>query len=79
MKRDQLDEAIRKKREEMIKKGLEKGLLCEETIICSQELDKLLNAYHRFHSKPVHAEHINLCYKFIGYLRNRIHKYMVSA
>lgn len=45
MRLDLLLEAINKKREEMIKTGLEKGLLCEETIHCSQELDKLLNCY----------------------------------
>jgi hypothetical protein len=42
-----LEEAINEKRAEMIEIGLEKGLSCEETIVCSQELDNLLNDYRR--------------------------------
>ncbi|MEH7493738.1 aspartyl-phosphate phosphatase Spo0E family protein [Neobacillus niacini] len=42
-----LEEAINDKRAEMIEIGMEKGLSCEETIVCSQELDRLLNDYRR--------------------------------
>lgn len=42
-----LEEAINEKRAEMIEIGMEKGLSCEETIVCSQELDRLLNDYRR--------------------------------
>jgi hypothetical protein len=42
-----LEEAINEKREEMIHIGMAKGLSCEETVLCSQELDKLLNDYRR--------------------------------
>jgi hypothetical protein len=45
MRRDQLAEAIQVKRDEMIKIGLLKGLRSEETLKCSQELDRLLNMY----------------------------------
>ncbi|WP_413306065.1 aspartyl-phosphate phosphatase Spo0E family protein [Bacillus sp. 1P10SD] len=46
MKPAELELAIKKKREEMIKLGMDKGLLCHETINCSQELDSLLNEYN---------------------------------
>ncbi|MFP7296625.1 aspartyl-phosphate phosphatase Spo0E family protein [Neobacillus niacini] len=42
-----LEEAINEKRDEMIKIGMTKGLSNKETIICSQELDNLLNEYRR--------------------------------
>jgi hypothetical protein len=42
-----LEEAINEKRAEMIKIGMTKGLSSEETIVCSQELDRLLNDYRR--------------------------------
>jgi hypothetical protein len=42
-----LEEAINEKRAKMIELGMEKGLSCEETIVCSQELDKLLNDHRR--------------------------------
>ncbi|MEH7255236.1 MULTISPECIES: aspartyl-phosphate phosphatase Spo0E family protein [Bacillaceae] len=45
-----LEEAINEKRDEMIKIGMTKGLCCEETVLCSQELDKLLNDYRRLTS-----------------------------
>lgn len=48
MGKEQFAEAISLKRDEMIKIGISKGLLSEETIICSQELDNLLNEYSRF-------------------------------
>ncbi|MFC4323778.1 aspartyl-phosphate phosphatase Spo0E family protein [Litchfieldia salsa] len=38
---------INHKRIEMITIGIEKGLLSEETIKSSQELDYLLNVYHK--------------------------------
>lgn len=42
-----LEEAINEKRAEMIEIGMEKGLSSEETVLCSQELDRLLNDYRR--------------------------------
>lgn len=47
MRLEQLEEVIKEKREEMVNIGMEKGLLCEETIFCSQELDELINEYNR--------------------------------
>ncbi|WP_456278605.1 Spo0E family sporulation regulatory protein-aspartic acid phosphatase [Bacillus sp. AK128] len=45
MRQEKLVEAIQVKREEMIRIGIAKGLRAEETIRCSQELDRLLNVY----------------------------------
>ena len=42
-----LEEAINEKRAEMIELGMAKGLSSEETVVCSQELDRLLNDYRR--------------------------------
>jgi len=42
-----LEEAISAKRAEMIKIGMAKGLSSKETVVCSQELDRLLNDYRR--------------------------------
>ncbi|MDQ1003099.1 hypothetical protein QFZ28_003499 [Neobacillus niacini] len=42
-----LEEAINEKRAEMIELGMAKGLSSEETVLCSQELDRLLNDYRR--------------------------------
>ncbi|MGG3470434.1 aspartyl-phosphate phosphatase Spo0E family protein [Neobacillus pocheonensis] len=58
MRLEQFEEAINEKKVEMIKLGMRKGLQNEETIYCSQELDKLLNDYNRLlmedkHSKPI--------------------------
>jgi hypothetical protein len=47
MKIVDLEEAINEKRDEMIKIGMTKGLSNRETIVCSQELDNLLNEYRR--------------------------------
>jgi len=47
MRQEQLEEAISKKKDEMIEIGMAKGLRCEKTIRCSQELDILLNYYNR--------------------------------
>lgn len=43
----QLEIAINRKRNEMIKNGMSKGLLDQDTILFSQELDLLLNDYNR--------------------------------
>lgn len=58
MRLDQCEAAIKEKKNEMIQLGMTKGLQNEETISCSQELDKLLNDYNRLlsdskHSKPI--------------------------
>ena len=47
MKIVDLEEAISEKRAEMIEIGMVKGLSSEETVVCSQELDRLLNEYRR--------------------------------
>jgi hypothetical protein len=47
MKIVDLEAAISEKRAEMIEVGMAKGLSSEETIVCSQELDRLLNDYRR--------------------------------
>jgi hypothetical protein len=47
MKIVDLEEAINEKRAEMIEIGMAKGLSSEETVVCSQELDRLLNDYRR--------------------------------
>ncbi|WP_096202497.1 aspartyl-phosphate phosphatase Spo0E family protein [Bacillus sp. FJAT-45350] len=41
--KEELEEIIEKKREEMIQVGITKGLTHSSTIRCSQELDQLLN------------------------------------
>ncbi|MGG1397435.1 aspartyl-phosphate phosphatase Spo0E family protein [Bacillus salipaludis] len=48
MKLADLEVAISKKREEMIMVGMDKGLVCHETIKLSQELDRLLNEYDHY-------------------------------
>lgn len=45
MKPEDFEKMISLKRDKLIKLGLEKGLMCNETIKCSQELDKLLLEY----------------------------------
>ncbi|WHY03053.1 aspartyl-phosphate phosphatase Spo0E family protein [Neobacillus sp. DY30] len=47
MRKVDLEEAINEKRTEMIELGMAKGLSSEETVVCSQELDRLLNEYRR--------------------------------
>ncbi|MDQ0201407.1 aspartyl-phosphate phosphatase Spo0E family protein [Neobacillus ginsengisoli] len=59
MRLDRLKEKINEKREEMIKLGIEKGLINEETIYCSQELDELLNEYNRLLSEHQRTGPIN--------------------
>lgn len=65
MRQEQLEEAIKKKRDEMIRIGMTKGLQCEETILCSQELDEMLNEYNQFclkrdRHKPFNHYHSSL-------------------
>lgn len=74
-------EAINKKREELIKIGMDKGLTSDETIKCSQELDQLLNVYNHLLSqteifKP--TPNLNLFTGFI-FVRKLFYKYMVTA
>jgi hypothetical protein len=69
MRLEQCEAAIKEKKNEMIKLGMTKGLQNEETIYCSQELDKLLNDYNRLllddkHSKPIN--HYVDFYSIIG-------------
>jgi hypothetical protein len=51
-----INEAINKKRDEMIKIGMAKGLIYEETVKYSQELDHLLNQYHVILNKLVETK-----------------------
>jgi hypothetical protein len=51
MRKVDLEEAINEKRAEMIEIGMTKGLSCEETVVCSQELDRLLNDYSKLTAK----------------------------
>lgn len=41
-------------RDKMVKTTLEKGFTCEESIMISQELDHLINCYHKTHIKKQH-------------------------
>ncbi|WP_144554895.1 aspartyl-phosphate phosphatase Spo0E family protein [Bacillus sp. X1(2014)] len=64
--------AIKEKKNEMIKLGMTKGLQNEETIYCSQELDKLLNDYNRLLSDNKHSKPINPYDDYYSLLREHI-------
>lgn len=59
MRLEHFEETINEKKAEMIKLGMTKGLQNEETIYCSQELDKLLNEYNRLILDVKHSKTIN--------------------
>ena len=46
MKKHELNDQIEQKREELNRVASSCGLTSTDTIQCSQELDRLLNAYH---------------------------------
>ena len=73
MKLEQFEEAINEKQAEMIKLGMTKGLLDEETLDCSQELDKLLNEYNRFLMDDKHSKPINLSRDFFSIFKKHLH------
>jgi hypothetical protein len=74
MSEEQLVEAINKKRDEMIKIGMSKGLHSEETISCSQELDNLLNEYNRFMSESKQFKTLDHFYELLVTLHKSTYK-----
>ncbi len=46
MKKNELNDRIEEKREELVRVASSSGLSSTIAIQCSQELDRLLNAYH---------------------------------
>lgn len=74
MRLDQCEAAIKEKKNEMIQLGMRKGLQNEETIYCSQELDKLLNDYNRLLSDNKHSKPINHYVDFFSILRKEVHR-----
>ena len=74
MRQEQLVEAISQKRDEMIKIGMAKGLLSEETINCSQELDKLLNKYNRLLSESKRSKPLDEYFEFLVFLQESTYK-----
>lgn len=78
MRPEQLAEVISKKRDEMITIGMEKGLLDEETINCSQELDELLNDYHKLLAEDKQYNPLNEYHEFLFFLQKQFYKIFVS-
>lgn len=76
MREERLVEAISMKREEMIRIGMEKGLLSEETIICSQELDQLLNDYSRVEVESKQTNALHEYYEFLVLLQKGVIKFL---
>jgi hypothetical protein len=68
---------ISEKKVEMIKIGMEKGLLSEETIKCSQELDKLLNEYNGYLLESRRSKRSNEYVESWFYLLERINKFLL--
>jgi hypothetical protein len=76
MRQDQLVEAISEKRDKMIKIGMAKGLLSEDTLRCSQELDDLLNLYLQLKSKPTCTNTLYIGNHFFESICTRLNKYL---
>ncbi|WP_035424058.1 aspartyl-phosphate phosphatase Spo0E family protein [Bacillus sp. UNC438CL73TsuS30] len=75
MKLADLEMAISKKREEMIQVGMDKGLVCHETIKCSQELDQLLNDYnHYVLIETKQTNPIDVYHEFLLFLQKTLFK-----
>jgi len=74
MRLEQYEAAIKEKKNEMIKLGMTKGLQNEETIYCSQELDKLLNDYNRFLLDNKHSKSLNPYVDLYSILRKHVHR-----
>ncbi|MEH7177642.1 aspartyl-phosphate phosphatase Spo0E family protein [Neobacillus vireti] len=72
MNKVELEMAINEKRNEMIKIGMSKGLSCEETVLCSQELDELLNDYRRLTSNQGTSQPPLLLEGFVAYIQHLI-------
>lgn len=69
-----LEEAINEKRDEMIRIGMAKGLSNEETIYCSQELDKLLNDYDNLLTKYDNTKSLDIYDAFFDFIHKHIFK-----
>jgi Spo0E like sporulation regulatory protein len=65
-----LEEAINEKRDEMIHIGMTKGLSCEETVLCSQQLDKLLNDYRRLTKNQGRSNSSILLEDFVTFIQH---------
>jgi hypothetical protein len=74
MRLEQCEAAIKEKKDEMIKLGMTKGLQNEETIYCSQELDKLLNDYHRLLLDDKHSKSLNPYVDLLSILTKHVHR-----
>lgn len=72
MKLADLEEAINEKRDEMIRVGMTKGLSSDETIYCSQELDRLLNDYEHLVSKYENSSTLDLYDAYIDFLHKQL-------
>ncbi|MBI0580583.1 aspartyl-phosphate phosphatase Spo0E family protein [Neobacillus cucumis] len=72
MKPADLEMAIKKKRAEMIKLGMEKGLSFHETIKCSQELDMLLNDYNLILIETEQTNPMDVYHEFLIFLQKSI-------
>ncbi|WP_045518999.1 aspartyl-phosphate phosphatase Spo0E family protein [Neobacillus niacini] len=73
MRLEQCEAAIKEKKNEMINLGMTKGLQNEETIHCSQELDKLLNDYNRLLLDDKYSKPLNNDIDFFFILNKRVH------
>jgi hypothetical protein len=65
-----LEEAINEKRAEMIELGMAKGLSSEETVLCSQELDRLLNDYRRLTAMQGRSKYPLFQEEFLTFIHN---------
>lgn len=76
MKLADLEEAINEKRDEMIRMGMTKGLSSDETVYCSQELDRLLNDYDDLLSKYENSSTLDLYDAYLDFLHNHLFKFI---
>ncbi|MBT2696018.1 aspartyl-phosphate phosphatase Spo0E family protein [Bacillus sp. ISL-40] len=74
MRLEQCEAAIKEKKKEMIKLGMTKGLQNEETIYCSQELDKLLNEYNRLLLDDKHSKPLNPYFDLFTIFTTHVHR-----
>lgn len=74
MKLVDLEEAINEKRDEMIRIGMTKGLSSDETIYCSQELDRLLNDYDDLISKYENSSKLDLYDAYLDFVQKELFK-----
>ncbi|WP_223592501.1 aspartyl-phosphate phosphatase Spo0E family protein [Neobacillus bataviensis] len=74
MRLEHFEAAINEKKAEMIHLGMTKGLQDEETIYCSQELDKLLNDYNRLLLDDKNSKFINHYVDLPSILIQQLHR-----